>query len=57
MGAAISSEICAEIIVGQISSVGQIALNIATLGTSGAASSATNAAKNVGKIAKLKKQL
>ena len=43
MGSAISKGVCAEIIVGQISSVGQIGVNIATLGTSGAASGAANA--------------
>ena len=57
MGAAKDSKICAETIFSQVSSVGQIAVNVATLGSSGAASGAANAAKNVGKIAKMKKQL
>lgn len=57
MGSAVSKKVCGEIIVGQITSVGQIAVNIATFGSSGAASGAANAAKNVGKIAQLKKKL
>jgi hypothetical protein len=57
MGAAVSSAVCAETIVNQIASVGQMAINIATLGSSGAASSAAGAAKNAGKIAQLKGQL
>jgi len=51
MGAAKNDKICAETIVSQVTSVGQIAINIATFGSSGAASGAANAAKNVGKIA------
>jgi len=57
MGAAKDKKVCGEIIVGQISSVGQIAMNIATLGSSSAATAGANAAKNVGKIASLKKKL
>lgn len=57
MGAAKNSKVCADTIIGQVTSVGQIAMNIATLGTSGAATGAANAAKNIAKVGKLKKQL
>ena len=54
MGAAKDGKACASAIFSQITSVGQIAINIATLGTS---SAATGAAQDAGKLAKLKQQL
>ena len=56
MGSAKTSKACAEVIVGQVASVGQIAVNVATFGSSGSATAAAASAKNVGKIAKLKQQ-
>jgi hypothetical protein len=57
MGSAKSKKICGQIIFSQIASVGQMAMNIATFGASGAATGAANAAKNAAKVGKLKKQL
>lgn len=61
MGAAKTSTICADIIFDQISSVGQMALKIAsmvlTAGGSAAATSGTTAAANAAKISELKSQL
>lgn len=57
MGAAKNKKTCAEVIFNQVASVGQLAMNIATFGGSGAASSAANTAKNAGKLAQLKKKL
>ena len=58
MGAAISSKVCAETIVGQITSVGEMALNIgsmvATMGGSTAATAGVKAAANAEKISKIK---
>ncbi len=57
MGAAVDSKVCAETIFNQVASVGQLALNIATFGTSSGAASAANAGKNAGKAATLTKKL
>ncbi len=57
MGAAISSKACASVIIDQVTSVGTIALNIATLGSSGGATTAANAAQGASKLAKLRQQL
>ncbi len=46
MGAAVSNQVCASTIIGQITSVGTLALNIASLGTSSAATAG-------GKLARL----
>jgi hypothetical protein len=45
MGAATSSSVCASIIFDQVSSVGEMALSIATLGSSSAATGAADAAE------------
>lgn len=52
MGAAKTSQVCAEVVFDQVVSVGNLALNIATFGTGKAATIATDAAK----IADLKKK-
>ena len=57
MGSAKTKKACAEVIIGQVASVGQIAANIATFGSSGSATAAAGAAKNAAKIGKLKQQL
>ena len=57
MGAAVSSKACASVIIDQVTSVGTIALNIATLGSSGGATTAANAAQGASKLAKLRQQL
>lgn len=58
MGAAINSKVCKDTIIGQITSVGEMALNIgsmvATMGGSTAATAGAKAAANAGKIAKVK---
>lgn len=51
MGAAKDVSTCAKTIINQVVSVGSLALNIATLGTSGEATAAANAG---GKLAKMK---
>ena len=57
MGSAKSSRTCGEIIFSQVSSVGQMAVFVGSLGTSSAATTGANTAKNVGKIATLKQKL
>lgn len=61
MGAAKTSKICGDIIFDQVTSVGQMALNIAsivlTAGGSAAATSGTAAAANAARIADLKEKL
>ena len=57
MGAAIDKKTCAKIIVNQISSVGSIALNIATLGSAGAATTAVKTASSAGKLSKIKQMV
>ena len=54
MGAAKDSKTCATVIFNQVSSVGTIALNIATLGSSGAATTAVKTATTAGKLSKMK---
>ena len=51
MGAAKDSKTCAKQIFDQVSSIGQVALTIATAGSSAGASGAANAGKNAGKLA------
>ena len=53
MGSAVNSKACASVIIDQVTSVGTIALNIATLGSSGAV---TSAAKGATRLAKLRQQ-
>ena len=53
MGAAKDSQTCKDTIIDQVSSVGQVALTIATAGSSTAATGTANAAKSAGKLAKL----
>lgn len=50
MGSAVTTKVCVDIIMGQIFSVGQMALNVVTLGATATASSA------LGDIKKLKEQ-
>jgi len=57
MGAAKDTKTCADIIIGQIAAVGQLAINIATFGSSSAGVEAANAAKSAGKLASLTKKL
>ena len=54
MGAAKDKKTCSTVIINQISSVGTIALNIATLGSSGAATTAVKTASTAGKLSKMK---
>ena len=56
MGAAKDSKICAAIKFDQVASVGQMAVNIATLGSSSPSNTALNAARKAGKIAELKEK-
>lgn len=56
MGAAKDSRTCAEIVFGQVTSVGQMAFNIATLGSGTAASGAASAASKAGRLADLKRK-
>lgn len=53
MGAAKSSAVCGQVVFGQVASVGNLALTVATLGGSTAATSAASAA-NAGKLAELR---
>lgn len=57
MGAAIDSASCRDAVIDQVSSVGTLALNIATLGSSSGATKAATGAKSAAKLAKLRKQL
>lgn len=57
MGAAVDSATCRDVVIDQVSSVGTLALNIATLGSSSGATSAATAAKGAAKLSKLRKQL
>jgi len=50
MGAAKDSSTCASIIFNQISSVGSLALNVFTLGTSGAATAGAEAATKASEL-------
>jgi hypothetical protein len=56
MGAAKDKATCASIVFGQVSSVGTLALTVATLGGSSAATSAATSAEKAGKLAELKKK-
>jgi len=55
MGAAKDSKTCAQIIFNQITSVGTLALNIATFGTSGGATAGANAATKAAELSSLQK--
>ena len=55
MGAAKDSKTCASITFGQVASVGEMALFIGSLGSSGAASKAATGPEKATKLAKLKK--
>lgn len=57
MGAAVDSKTCRDAIIGEVTSVGQLAISIATMGSSTAAAAASNAAKGASKIATLTKKL
>lgn len=50
MGAAVDSKTCASLIWDQVSSVGGMALNIASMGTASAATKAAQAGKNAERI-------
>ena len=56
MGAAKDSSACAETIIGQISSVGEMAINIATFGSAKAATAGATSAAKASRLAKLKSQ-
>jgi hypothetical protein len=56
MGAAKDSTTCASIVFGQVAAVGQLALTVATLGSSMAGGGAASGAANAGKLASLKAQ-
>jgi hypothetical protein len=56
MGTAKDSATCAQIVFGQVYSVGNLAFNIATFGGSGAAGKAASSADDASKLAKLKKK-
>jgi hypothetical protein len=56
MGAARDSNTCAAVVVGQVQSVGQVAFNVATLGTGTAASGAASAASKATRLAELKRR-
>jgi len=56
MGAAENSRVCGERMTNQFTSVGRLALNVASLGTSAAATSAAKKKDNAGKFAELKKK-
>jgi hypothetical protein len=56
MGAAVDSSTCASAVFDQVTSVGQIALFVGSLGSAGPEVEAANAAQNAGKLAKLKAQ-
>ncbi len=56
MGAAKDRKTCASIVFGQVSSVGTMAMNIATMGGSGAATAAASSEEKASRLAKLKKQ-
>ncbi|MBI1890665.1 MAG: DUF3421 domain-containing protein [Burkholderiales bacterium] len=56
MGSAKDSTTCASIIFDQVSSVGSLAITVATLGSSSAAQSGANSASKAGKLAELKKK-
>jgi len=57
MGAATDSKTCANIIFDQVSSVGELALNIATFGSSNAATKAGTTTKNLVKQSAILKKL
>lgn len=54
MGAAKDSATCAKVVFGQVSSVAQMAIFVASLGTSGAGSSAVKGGESASKLEKLK---
>lgn len=56
MGAAKDAQTCATVVFDQVSSVGQMAVFVGTLGGSGAASTAGGAARNAGKLATMQKK-
>lgn len=56
MGAAKDATTCAVVVVGQVQSVGQLAFNIATLGTGTAGSGAASTAAKASRIADLKRR-
>jgi hypothetical protein len=56
MGAAVNSQTCRSIVLNQVSSVGQLALNVATFGGAAAATGAMNASENASRLAQLKEQ-
>ena len=56
MGAAKDKKTCRSAITDQIMSVGEVALNVATLGTSAAATETANVAENAGRLAELRKE-
>ena len=55
MGSAKDSLTCAKIVFDQVTSVGEVALFVASLGSSSGGTAGAKAGKNAGKLAKLKK--
>lgn len=56
MGAAKDSKTCGQIIFDQVSSVGELALNVATLGSSSGATAAAKGAKTAAELSTLRKK-
>jgi hypothetical protein len=56
MGAAKSSNVCASIVFGQVASVGQMAITVASLGSSTALTAGMKAPEDASKLTKLKQQ-
>ena len=56
MGAAKDKKTCRGAITDQITSVGEVALNVVTLGSSAGATEAANAAEDAGRLAELRKE-
>ena len=57
MGAAKDSKTCGQVIFDQVTSVGEMGLNLATFGTSSAATTGASASKDLSKMRKLYKDL
>jgi hypothetical protein len=56
MGAAKDSNVCASAVFGQVASVGQLAMTVASLGSSTALTAGMKAPEDASKLAKLKQQ-
>ena len=56
MGAAITKEACAAVVFGQVASVAQLAMNVASLGSSTAITAGMSAPQKASRLAKLRQQ-